>query len=56
MSEKKLKEVNCDSIMIGHTHTPEIQLGSYYNTGDFCESCSYIIESIEGQIELRYIR
>lgn len=54
MSENKLKETGCDSIMIGHTHTPEIDLGSYYNTGDFCESCSYIIENLNGDIELRF--
>jgi UDP-2,3-diacylglucosamine pyrophosphatase LpxH len=40
MSEARLKEVKCDSIMIGHTHTPEIELGKYYNTGDWVESCS----------------
>ena len=54
MSENKLKETGCDSIMIGHTHTPEIDLGSYYNTGDFCESCSYIIENLNGDIELKF--
>ena len=54
MSENKLKETGCDSIMIGHTHTPEIDLSSYYNTGDFCESCSYIIENLNGDIELRF--
>ena len=29
--------------------------GRYYNTGDFVESCSYIIESIDGKMELKYI-
>jgi UDP-2,3-diacylglucosamine pyrophosphatase LpxH len=54
MSENKLKEVKCDSILIGHTHTPEIDLGSYYNTGDWVESCSYIIEDLDGNMELRF--
>jgi UDP-2,3-diacylglucosamine pyrophosphatase LpxH len=54
MSEEKLREVNCDSIMIGHTHTPEIVAGQYYNTGDFCESCSYIIELPDGSLHLKY--
>jgi UDP-2,3-diacylglucosamine pyrophosphatase LpxH len=42
--------------MIGHIHTPAIESGkkSYYNTGDFCESCSYLIETITGDIELHY--
>jgi UDP-2,3-diacylglucosamine pyrophosphatase LpxH len=56
MSEAKVKEMNCDSIMIGHTHSPEIIQGKYYNTGDFCESCTYIIENINGDIELKYCK
>jgi UDP-2,3-diacylglucosamine pyrophosphatase LpxH len=54
----KLKEVNCDAIMIGHIHTPAIEKiedKNYYNTGDFCESCSYIIEDLEGNIILNHI-
>jgi UDP-2,3-diacylglucosamine pyrophosphatase LpxH len=54
MSELMIKDKNCDSIMIGHTHTPDMIGGKYYNTGDFCESCSYIIEHTNGQIELRF--
>ena len=52
---KKLEEVKCDSIMIGHIHTPAIdKIGdkTYYNTGDFCESCSFLIETIDGDIEM----
>jgi UDP-2,3-diacylglucosamine pyrophosphatase LpxH len=41
--------------MIGHTHTPEIEIGNYYNTGDWVESCSYIIEDLDGNIELLFI-
>lgn len=52
LSIKKLEEVECDSIMIGHIHTPAIE-SRYYNTGDFCESCSYLIETLDGDIELR---
>lgn len=58
LSLRKLKEVECDSIMIGHIHTPAIEKiedKGYYNTGDFCESCSYIIEDLEGNIILRHI-
>lgn len=55
MSYQKLQDVKCDSIMIGHTHSPEIDKGKYYNTGDFCESCSYIIETYDGNIELKFI-
>ena len=54
-SMQLVKDKNCDSIMIGHTHSPEIILGEYYNTGDFVESCSYIIEDLEGNIKLLFI-
>lgn len=55
MSLKKIKEQGVDSIMIGHIHTPEIVKiagKTYYNTGDFCESCSYLIEDLSGDITL----
>ena len=55
LSLKKLDEVNCDSIMIGHIHTPAIEkIGdkSYYNTGDFCETCSFLYEDLNGDILL----
>lgn len=56
MAKIKLDETECDSIMIGHTHTAEIQKGKYYNTGDFCETCSYIIEDLDGCIKLNYCK
>lgn len=55
LSLKKLDEVDCDSIMIGHIHTPAIEkIGdkTYYNTGDFCETCSYLYEDLDGDIKL----
>jgi UDP-2,3-diacylglucosamine pyrophosphatase LpxH len=55
LSLKKLDEVDCDSIMIGHSHTPAIEkIGekTYYNTGDFCETCSFLYEDLEGEIKL----
>ena len=55
LSLKKLDEVKCDSIMIGHIHTPAIEkIGekTYYNTGDFCETCSYLYEDLEGEIKM----
>jgi UDP-2,3-diacylglucosamine pyrophosphatase LpxH len=55
LSIKKLEEVNCDSIMIGHIHTPaieKIENKNYYNTGDFCESCSFLYEDYNGDIKL----
>lgn len=54
-SMKLVKEKKCDSLLMGHTHSPEIISGEYYNTGDFVESCSYIIEDLEGNLELKFI-
>lgn len=53
----KAKKENVDSIMIGHIHTPAIEkMGEkvYYNTGDFCETCSFLIETLTGEIQLKY--
>ena len=50
----KIKEMKCDSILMGHTHAAKIINGKYYNTGDFVESCSYIIETIDGEMILKY--
>lgn len=55
ISANKLKEVECDILMMGHIHTPEIS-NHYINCGDFCESCSYIVETIDGDLELRFIK
>lgn len=57
LSIKKLEETECNSIMIGHIHTPAIEtIGNkkYYNTGDMVESLSYIIEDMDGNIKLLY--
>jgi len=56
MANIKLKEKECDSLLMGHTHSPEIIQGEYYNTGDFCESNTYIVEHIDGKLELIYIK
>jgi len=50
---KKLEDVNCDSVMIGHIHSAvieKIENHTYYNTGDFCESCEFLIENLDGEI------
>lgn len=54
-----LKNKDCDSIIQGHTHSPEISnIDNYtfYNSGDFVESCSYLIEDLEGNISLEYCK
>ena len=54
-SELKLKEVQCDSILMGHTHSAKVIKKKYYNTGDFVESCTYLIEDYKGEIILNQI-
>jgi len=57
LAYEKAKLEGADAIMIGHIHTPSIEQikdKMYYNTGDFVESCSYLVETTEGKIELRY--
>jgi UDP-2,3-diacylglucosamine pyrophosphatase LpxH len=48
-----------DGVMCGHIHQPTIRrLGGieYYNTGDWVESCSAIIETMDGAFELIHWR
>lgn len=55
LADKVVRERGCDRVVMGHIHTPEVT-DSYVNTGDFCESCSYVVECLDGAIELRFVR
>lgn len=55
LAARVVEDKGCDRIVMGHIHTPEISDG-YVNTGDFCESCSYAVEALDGGIELRFVR
>lgn len=55
-SKRLVIEKGCDSLLMGHTHSPEIISGEYYNSGDFVESCSYIVENTDGSIELLFCK
>lgn len=49
------KKANVDGIICGHIHHPalqEIDDITYINTGDWVESCTAVIESYDGAIEL----
>lgn len=51
------RDRQCDGVVCGHIHTPVIQRHAdftYYNTGDWVESCTALIEDWDG--ELRLIR
>jgi UDP-2,3-diacylglucosamine pyrophosphatase LpxH len=44
-----------DGIVCGHIHTPAARLLrdlAYYNTGDWVESCSAVVEHLDGRMEL----
>ncbi|MEM1157351.1 MAG: UDP-2,3-diacylglucosamine diphosphatase [Verrucomicrobiota bacterium] len=49
------KEYDVDSVLCGHIHHPAIRkIGGihYYNTGDWVESCSAVVENTAGEIKL----
>ncbi|MEI7674736.1 MAG: UDP-2,3-diacylglucosamine diphosphatase [bacterium] len=48
------KSQGANSIVCGHIHTPKIVKGeiNYYNTGDFVENASYLVETLEGKMHL----
>jgi UDP-2,3-diacylglucosamine pyrophosphatase LpxH len=52
------KQKECTGVICGHIHNPEIKkIGDidYYNTGDFIENCSYIIQKNFGSsLELKF--
>lgn len=52
---KYTKEKKCSSVICGHIHHPElrdIEGIKYYNCGDWIESCSAIIEDLNGDFIL----
>jgi len=54
---KYAKDRQCDGVICGHIHTPAIKKINnirYYNTGDWVETCSAIIETASGEIKLVY--
>ena len=49
------KQYRVDGVLCGHIHSPAIrQIGdvAYYNSGDFVESLSALVEHADGRIEL----
>lgn len=49
------RDFDVDAVLCGHIHTPavrEIHGITYYNTGDWVESCTAIVENYDGTIEL----
>ena len=51
-------DYDVDGVLCGHIHTAairEIQGVAYYNAGDWVESCTAIVESYDGSMELLYL-
>ncbi|MFZ4682201.1 MAG: UDP-2,3-diacylglucosamine diphosphatase [Terrimicrobiaceae bacterium] len=49
------RDFDVDGVLCGHIHTAasrEIQGVAYYNTGDWVESCTAIVEHYDGSLEL----
>lgn len=54
---KYTTEKECDGIICGHIHTPDIKKINnidYLNCGDWVESCSAIVEDYDGNYKLIY--
>ena len=52
---ERIKKNNCDGIVCGHIHHPEIKkIGdkTYHNLGDWVDSCSAMVEDFKGNLEL----
>ena len=49
------KDFNVDGVLCGHIHTSSVRMFGdieYYNTGDWVESCTAIVEHYDGRMEL----
>lgn len=57
MVSKECKERGFDGVVCGHIHHAEIKEIdgiTYYNDGDFVESCTALVEHFDGKMELVY--
>lgn len=49
------RDYDVDGVLCGHIHTPgvrDVQGVTYYNTGDWVESCTAVVERFDGTMEL----
>ncbi|MFM8223402.1 MAG: UDP-2,3-diacylglucosamine diphosphatase [Planctomycetaceae bacterium] len=49
------RDRGCDGVICGHIHIPKISRHdgiAYYNTGDWVESCTALVEHLDGSLEL----
>ena len=53
-----VKKKGFAGIICGHIHTPaikQIKNVTYMNCGDWCESCTALVETLEGDWQLLFI-
>ena len=51
------KDYNVDGVLCGHIHTAAMRMvgdTTYYNCGDWVESCTAMVEHHDGKMELLY--
>jgi UDP-2,3-diacylglucosamine pyrophosphatase LpxH len=56
---KYAKDNNYDGVFAGHIHHPVIKKLNnvmYMNTGDWCETCSVVVERLDGVFELKILQ
>jgi UDP-2,3-diacylglucosamine pyrophosphatase LpxH len=52
---KEAKRLECDGVICGHIHHAairEMHGVTYVNTGDFVESCTGVLEHMDGRLEI----
>jgi UDP-2,3-diacylglucosamine pyrophosphatase LpxH len=52
---REARTARADGVICGHIHWPEIrEIGglAYYNTGDWVESCTALVEHFDGRLEI----
>ena len=55
MVTRHAAQLGCEGVVCGHIHTPKISQRDgvcYYNTGDWVESCTALVEYEDGRMEL----
>lgn len=50
---KLAKIKNCDIAVCGHIHQPDLK-ENYMNSGDWCENCTALVETLDGKWEIFY--
>ena len=55
---RKAREVGADGVVCGHIHKPDVRVIDgihYYNDGDWVDSCTALVEHVDGRMEILLI-